>query len=144
MSISVHKEPKDLIESKTTETCMFCHTPTRYWANPHVPCCPSCSVKVEQKDIDKHTPFRLLLEAVIISRYKSVFHGLDEVSTKGYKGWDWLKQIPTAFTREESEGEWALYNALQKGAITIEQYLNELTDYQVIVAFQSQCCLEYR
>lgn len=53
---------------------------------------------------------------------EGIGHSLDELNT-------------VVYPREEK---------LQKGEITIEEYLNQLNDFELICAFDSQCCQNYR
>lgn len=76
--------------------------------------------------------------AYIVWRYKN--QQLTEVNTQGYI--DWKNNQMVTDDNWKTKLEW--YHSLQEGKITIEEYLEGLNDFELIVSFQSQCCLEYR
>lgn len=44
--MSVHLEPEDM-RHMPAENCVACGKPTRYWADPHTPCCEGCAAVAE-------------------------------------------------------------------------------------------------
>lgn len=83
---------------------------------------------------------RKLLIEIIVHRYKSA--GLDEVSCKGFKDFVGGKYIPE--NADEVVASVKAETALDKGKLTIEQYLEKMTDFQLISIYDSQACLQYR
>lgn len=82
---------------------------------------------------------RELLISLIVHRYK---RGLNEV---GCHGWSEFKDsqftpIPISEMYQQIEIE----EKLERGEITIEEFLSKLNDYQLIAAFESQCCQDFR
>ncbi len=84
---------------------------------------------------------RELLISYITYRFKH--RGFNEVNYHGLESWG----LPGGY-KTTDKNTWdeqiKTYEDLQSGVISIEEYLQNLNDFQLIKVFESQCCQDFR